>query len=503
MPRYFSDELAETMSARMSSAPDGVVRGPGGVRDLEARWRAVRGRVARAIVANPDILSYFRFVLWVRVLRQMDVLQAALDATILATEGLFHEQTTTAPDMSSVRKAAEDALLVLRSDGSARGAGVARLLQETETVLRKEVSRTAVGARIQPKREEALRQFPLAAAELSEAWTGLVRLLVAVRERHTGTPDLMQARALEVPIENLRATAAAGVVQSRETEYAAQLLAGYSAVHAAARPLEFGVRLRHGTGQVPTVLFKDVVAVPVPRLDSLGRVEGFYLEEGRAGRRNRVSPALLGIIRNDFVFLNGTLQSAVTAVDDEGFSITPREATVRTLLVSSAVWAQTHVRFPDAVDRFFIDTRGTPNARRIDFEETFSGLPALLREPPDTTGAALALLDTLATFYRMCFSEFTPAVESALLRMRGGRPIGGIVPATPLRQVLPQVSASIASVDPIKPGRAILSMLRAEGFDRAAEMLLWGKTDEVMTMDSSGASYAGHVTAIASGHGRS
>ena len=50
--------------------------------DPGRRFSAVRGRTARAIVANPDILSYFRFVLWVRVLRQMDVLQAALDATI-------------------------------------------------------------------------------------------------------------------------------------------------------------------------------------------------------------------------------------------------------------------------------------------------------------------------------------------------------------------------------------------------------------------------------------
>lgn len=479
----------------MSSDAEGVVWGAGAVRDRGRRWDAVRGRLARAIAAAPDIVSYFRFLLASRSAIQLRQLQGELDALILATEGVFLEHASTPPDTSGLSAQVTASLEALRRGALPSGAGVDRLLGATAAVVKKEADRTRAGTRLQPRGEEARRRYGLAAADAAKTWVALSETVAAIREKHIGTPELVQRYALEVPLENLRKTADMGVVLDRESEYAGQLLAGLSAVQMAARPFEFGVRFRYdAVRRAATPPLGPVLSRPLAvqlLLDAQGRATGARLS---------VRADLLDVKVRDLVLVNGDLKGTVSAVSGTEITFSGAVGPVRSLLVASPLWVQVFVTLPELLDQFLLDDpNATLSPRKVDIFATYADLPAVILRVPEAPGDLVRVGQVVGSLYQALYASMPAEVSQTILRVFPPGAVTVPTPPRPLEAVWQVALATLADTDPVKPGRAALAMLRAEGFDRAADRLILGKLDEVLQMSVEQANYSSHAAFIASG----
>ena len=494
MARHTPAEVA-ALAARMSSEPDSVVWGAGSVRDRGRRWDVVRGRLARAIVAAPDIVAYFRFLLASRAVIQFRRLQTEMDALILSLEGLFLEHVSAPPDTRALAVQAAAALDALRGGTPPDGAGIDRLLVAAAAVIKKGAERTRAGPRLQPRGDEARRRYRLAADAVSKTWMEFSATMAGLRERHVGTPALVQRYALEVPLENLRKTAALGVVLDRETEYVSQLLAGLAAVQMAARPFEFGIRFRYDTVQPSTA------SATGPILSRPLDVRPVFNESRQpVGVRLSMPADLLDVKEQDFVLVNGALRTSVDSVSGDTIMFSDTLEQIRSLMVVSPLWAQVFVTLPELVDQFFLDNPTKAlNPRRIDLFSSFEEVPALIRRVPEVPGDLAATGFVVGSLYRLLYASMPAEVDRAARQLFPQDGVSPIEPYRSLEQVWQLALITFADTSPVRPGRAVLSMLRAEGFDRAAERLILGKLDEVLQMTAEQANYASHTAFIAAG----
>ena len=500
----FSDAERLAASARMTSEPMKTVRGKGAAQNVEERWRVVRGRVARAIVSDPDVVGYFRSFSATQVTTRLTAFQKTFDTFAARLAALaLPEPTGTPASSEDLSLAASAALDKLR--GGFDQDSIDRVLKEAGSLLRKEVPRTSVRGTVVPRGEEARKLYIETAKQLADEWEQLLDLISTVRTTNFGTPSIVQSVALEAPLANLQKTADLGVPADQEGAYASQLLAGFSAVSSLSRPLRFGMKAHYiKTGDVHFP--EDVRITPVRDVSDPDRIVGLRFSISLGGGPFVPMDAALLRLRSeqDVVEINrGNDGQTISSINGDtvllgGNDIRAKE--VQEIRVMSGSWALLDFYSSQLIDSFPIGDPGLVTNPRTGGLSDFSDLRRVVSAVPESRAEVGDIMAYAAQLQILLFGDGSLSQETLAIIMLAG--VNNLVSERRLaRSTFPIASRLMTflgvlyySIQSIHTGRSILSMLRSEGFDRAVDLLKSGDLDEVMQMPAAHASYAGKTS---------
>lgn len=455
----FSNDERKLAVATMSSLPDQFSKNEKGKPKTEDLWSTFRGRVARAIAADPDVIFYWAFLGSNRARKQALDLAQFLREMIAATEGIA--LSAPIPDLTPVVTAHHALHIKITKQGDL-DAG----LQQLNTAVGKSVQTllpaVAQGKRRMAKGEEASSDYQTAEAALLADWDRFLSLLLRCTLSPIVSQASVRAEAVKVPSENLKRLVDSGYQPAQGSAYALQLLAGHAAVQAMGRPFDPHLRLR---------LEKDSIYPEGAKL----------LATGTAGVitsfTTSPSPMELGIKPGDLV----TWFTGSATVDTVGESATLRDSTVPLgaprgrLEVHSGVGSAykemrkpllvLHTRLPTATELREGLAKRTHTADRMEY---LAGVLGLLTEIEGSTESALSRQGI----------DIEPELET----------VAGILLAY----------SPTFREETRDAGKSALTAAKSGGFDRAADLLIELHLDHFLQLGPPDATYAGRMgTALA------
>jgi hypothetical protein len=251
----------------VSSSPKTVTSGPGGVRDQVANWEKKKGQIARALLADPDIVLYTAFLASNRACAQAQVVTASIARLLplIEGQGIISKQPDPRSTAALERTYARAAGRPYVDNGELQ-----TLKKELDSYLEEEIlPAIKVRTRHQPRAAEARAKYAAEKATLLEEWALLLRYLTQCRSTPKFPASRARTLAATLPLQNLGKTLDAGFSDEMATEYAVQLAAAAAAVQAMGREVDYRFRLviqpgyRFPEGLDATALMSDGVVTQI------------------------------------------------------------------------------------------------------------------------------------------------------------------------------------------------------------------------------------------------
>lgn len=238
-----SPTARKSAASTMSSAQDTMEKGKSGQRNVDAVWLTERGRFARAIVADPDIVFYLAWLCSNRLRKMVKDAETLLEQMILGAEGQKFAQSDVPASASARFTASVGKLSQTVSGGSTDADLLARVTVEANTYVKTSLlPNIRTGTRLQVKGAEATSQYFTAKKELLKMWPTLLRLLSRCSGTSVASTGSVIAAALSAPTENLAALASSEWQADRASSHTLHLLAGVSSLTAMSTSLSLTSR---------------------------------------------------------------------------------------------------------------------------------------------------------------------------------------------------------------------------------------------------------------------
>ena len=450
MAKIAASDLRDA-AKRVSSTPPSGSRGVSGFRDPEVPWRELQGKMARALVATPDLVFYFSYLCTNQASAKLTSALDALNTLILLVEGVWKEQK----EVSSPTAASKYVSLSTAS-GYLDVAKVSAIEAKVDKYISEElVPSIKSGSRAQKKGPEARSAYAKAKKELWRKWTAAHKLVSTCARGHKFTADLLLQAAAKTPVLNLAQTLALPPPEDNLTAYTLQLAAAMSAMKAMAREVRLEYRVRIGEDET----FPEGVALSETYQDGVL----YQLSFGK-------HPKELGIRSGDLVSW-GTGTAIVQLVGDETITLKDSDIAERS--------TGTFKIEPAARPAW----KATAEALKEGRTPTIEGLKRQVARREGRAAAEIRDLIVYLAGVHAHLDALSSDVEALLER------VGGEVtaPDTTILATLTGYSPFFSSKT-TKVGDAILRELEKEGFDYAKDLLLQGDIDAFFTITALGAS---------------
>ena len=462
MATRIKESVLLAAAARTSSAPIGASRGPGGHRSVDGEWEKLRGKLARALVADPDLVMYFAYLVSNRACTLAQKAASQLCSMAVSVEGWKYPQTIAAPPTQL-----QKTLTTVTSRNVVSAADAARLSSEVTSYVTTELlPKITKGGRLQSRGVEAYIDYRATRDELINTWKRLRQALADAAGTRFCTEVPLRNVALGVPLVALNATA--GLLdQGKLTDFTVQLAAAGAAVAAMGRRVSLKVRLRTEPEEFPG---GDATATAV-------------IEGGVVTRiRTTPAPALLGIKPGDAVVSADGKTATVSAVGDT--EITLSASTIPSIEGGVSVLSAAYQQWEAFSSSLNIPYGEMPAEAQLlsEVRRKESASPARIRSLMEFLCRTAAILDTVSV-----------DATSALARVAGDLyvyPEKSV--ALLLREFAPTFDAKTRTT-----GDRLLSELESGGFDYAVELLYRGEVDLVMLLYAPSVSRAGRVDTAA------
>ena len=197
--------------------------------------------MARALVADPDLVTYFVYLVSNRACALAQSCAGTLSELVVLVEGWKYAQGDVAEPARLQRL-----LSTLDGRSTVSDEDIARVSQETTAYIKKELApQISRKGRIQVRGAEATAAFSAKRAELIRDWKALTKALTATMATRRFTAATVRNVAVQTPLAALKTTA--GLLDpTRLTDFTVQLAAATAAVAAMGRKVDLRTRLRTG-----------------------------------------------------------------------------------------------------------------------------------------------------------------------------------------------------------------------------------------------------------------
>lgn len=444
------------LADRVSTTPRSFRRDRSGARSVDQLWETTRTRVVSALVAEPDLVWFFTFLVSNQLCTQAErVLQILCEMVVLLEGSGLPSSTPPAP--ARVSEAVQAA--VGKEEGEIVASDIRRITQQVNAYVRKElIPRTTRSRRLQRRGDDARAQYAAEKERLDQEWTTLYKLIAATTSRLRWTPETL------LPVVASRALASVEKTvplhEEQVTDFMLQLAAASSALEAAGREVDPRARCVSAPEPFPAELELEAAATTLTTVPA---------------------PELLGIRAGDLVQVRGTAAATITAVGDSSCTLSAAlpDGPIKVLPAAFVAWEAMIA----AVE-----------AAEVQLPVATSGLTALsLREQ----SAAAYLRDTAAELLRLASLLGEPTAEAL---QSYARLSGSVEPPLYTGTTISAAARAYAPVFPARvrtTGRIILDELDANGFDYVAEVLYRRDIDELATMGLMGTSKFARVASTA------
>jgi len=443
------------LAAVVSSDPQTLDYGAGGVSDPSGAWESFQRATAKTLLADPDVLLYLAYLCSNKTAAAARKILPTLEALINAVEGLKYAQKAVSSP-SKVRSRLSTAL----AGETATASQVSTLTAEAEKYIAEELAPAiSSGSRLQVQGDEARAQYEAQKTTLLDAWSRLTSLVERCSEARRFTSrtaqELTQASALAVLEASLDQP-----LEGSTTEYTLRLAAATAIVQASQREVDWRYRLRIDTS---TVFPSGITA----------ELSGTTLNLNQ-------DALLLGFKSGDLVSWGG--ETSVKALS--GTALTLKGAVDGTgVLQVRAIAVPAWNTLSDGLKAV-----GLPTAAqlRIAIQSREGGSAGHIRDLVVYLAELYSLLDTV-----------TAGIQGTVSRLGGS--------STAATSTLIAVLDAYAPFFPsktIKAGDALLDRAESGGFDYAVRMLLRGDIDGVFAADAQDASLRGRVDKAVTNIGR-
>jgi hypothetical protein len=444
-------------AARVSSATVGASRGPGGYRSVDGEWEKLRGKLARALVSDPDLVTYFAYLASNRACALAQKAAAQLCSMAVSVEGWKYAQVEAKPPTQL-----QKTLATVTTRDTFSAADASRLSTEVNTYIAAElIPKITKGGRLQTRGTEAYSDYRKTRDELIVTWKKLRQALAASSGTRFFTEAPLRNVALSVPLAALDATASL-LDQAKLTDFTVQLAAAGAAVAAMGRRVGLKTRLCTGPTEFPGEVTVNAT-----------------IESGTVAEITMVpAPALLGIKPGDSVVSTDGKTATVSAVGDAG--ITLSASTITSISEGVSVFSAAYLQwetFALALDAPYAEM---PSEAQLLSEVRRKESPsaARIRGLMEFLCRAAAILDSVSS-----------DASAALTRVGGEQyAYPGVPVATLLREFSPTFDAKTKQA-----GNRLLSELESGGFDYAVELLYRGEVDLLMLLNASDVSRSGRL----------
>lgn len=442
-------------AARVSSDAVGSSRTSAGARSRDAEWAAIRDRTARAIVADPDMVTYFAYLVSNRACALAQEAAALLSDMVVAVEGQKYAQAEIEEPVRLQR-----VMATTSTRTSFSGDDVARIVAEADAYVSTVAPQIARKNRVQARGSEAASTYASKRAGLVTVWRRLRSALDAVMAQRQLAETALRDAALQTPVRALDTTT--GLRDpARLTDFVVQLAAAAAAVAAMGRPVDLRVRLRTG-------------ADPFPE----GATAAATIADGLVTEVTpSTSPLELGVRSGDTVASGAGTATVLTVTST---TLTLASSTIESLDAGVLVTSTAYDAWEALVEDLQAVTAALPGAADL--------LPALQsREGPEA--ARMRALMEYAAGLAAVLDEATADALSALERVGGAAPAPSGEPAAALLRAFAPLFASRTQ----KAGDRVLSDLEAAGFDYAVELLYRGDIGTFLSAPASQMSRTGRL----------
>jgi len=444
---------------RVSSAKVGSSRGAGGSRSTDAEWEAMRGKLARALVADPDLVTYFAYLVSNRACLLAQQVAKVLSSMVVSVEGWKFEQDTPAtPDRLNRVLTAVSGRSTLSSED------VSRLTTEIKAYIEAELlPKVTKGSRLQVKGTTAVTTYSSARATLLPLWRKMFDALDATTDRRDFVLADVRNVALRVPVDALEATAALSD-PTQLVEFTVQLAAAGAAVEAMGREVDLQTRL-----QTYAPVFPPETSARTTDTLTDGYVTTIAIS---------VSPVALGIRSGDTVVAASGGSADVRTVSDT--EITLGSSTITSTATGVAVKSTAYLQWKALCEEL------TPTYSALPLTETFL---KQIQQREDRSAARIRALMEFLCKNAVVLDAASSDATAALDRVGGELYVpSGASAATLLRNFAPFFSARTK-----RAGDRLLQELEGGGFDHAVELLYRGRITELMTAQASQMSRSGRL----------
>ena len=497
-----SAALKSAAVARMAKGQDPLVRSPSSFIDTTTRWKNLQGLIARVIAANPDIVFYFKGV------AASSALSSLLQVQAYATEALFLLSGTLQPQ----RPLNTMTLAALAKSGRAVEQAVTRGLDPSQspwfssaawsTVMADLGSSLDAGGKTGPRGVEAETKLIKAIQNLQSAWDDYVKRYQVSIMMGIGSEEIVRSLAVQSSLAKTLTTLEMEPSAERQTEYVNQLMAGISAMKSMSQEFSFTSRflIEDGTHKFP----EGFRATPIV---SNNMITGFSFTEVSTGLP--VSPRLLNIDLGDVVSINtaflGIGGNSVGSISSSGITINPvPQQDVVSLRIESLAGTALATLVRELSNAYPLAPSNSPTLKRVDYVDEFSQVIAEIQQLAQTRESTSILAYQL---FRLVSSidEPSPEVTAAYSRLSQ-------IPApnypvkisllfflfSPAFILFSEESAQRRNA--FKNGRAILRLLKSEGWIRAYDLLARsGSIVSLLTIDAEAATYEGTIASLQNG----
>jgi hypothetical protein len=444
-------------AARVSSATVGTSRGPGGVRPHDEEWTKLRGKMARALVADPDLVMYFAYLVSNRACALAQKAAAQLSSMAVSVEGWKYELLVP-KSPTKLQKAVS--LVVSRNSYST--ADVTRLSAEVDSYVSSElIPKITKSGRLQVRGAEAYTEYRKKRDELIGTWKKLQQALSDVSSTRYFTEAPLRNVALSVPLSALNATASL-LDPTNLTAYTVQLVAAGAAVASMGRRVDLKTRVRTGVDEFPG-------GVAATGVSSAGVVVEVLMTP---------SPLLLCIRVGDSVISADQQTATVQAVSETGFTLA--NSTITTITAGLSVVSTAYVQWEALADAMIPPYVAMP---------TSTAMLAEVRRQESASAARIRGLMEFLCRNAVILDVASADALSALTRVEGDL---YVYPETPVAALLRGFAPAFTEKTK-QAGNRLLSELESGGFDYAVELLYRGEVDLLMQLDAASVSRAGRM----------
>lgn len=229
----FSSDATTAAAARMSSSQDTLSKGKRGQVDQDAIWLTERGRLARAIVADPDIVFYYVWLCTNRLRVLVMQVEDLLEEMIIGAEGKKFEQPVASTDSSALSRVVQTSTSVVSEGGAPDSALISQITSTANSYIKRSLlPNISSNGRLQVKGAEAESKYSTAKASVLKLWPDVLQLKQQCSRSSLVTPTLLKSEALQVPLANLQTAAETTWDSKSASAYTLQVIAGIAAVQA-------------------------------------------------------------------------------------------------------------------------------------------------------------------------------------------------------------------------------------------------------------------------------
>jgi len=447
---------------RVSTPATAFSRSAGGTSSTDADWEVQQGKVARALVADPDLVAYFAYLVSNRACALAQKVAAELSEIAVAVEGWKYAQVSVEQPTRLQR-----VLSTMDTRSTISSEDVARLAAETDAYIKKQLApQISKSGRAQVKGDEASSAYTTKRATLKTDWRLLRRALAATTASRHFTLAKVRNVALAVPLASLKTTTDLLDTASL-TDFTVQLAAASAACSALGRDVDLRTRVRIGDDDFPggvtaSATVEDGVVTAVTFSKSaleLGVKSGDTVTCGAGTATvSTVADTVVTFADSTISALDGVLEVASTAYLGWETLVAGLGAVDSSLPAQDAVVAALQAR------------EGDRSAARIRALMEYVVKLAVILDAPSA--------DATAALSRVGGDLYETTSTSVADQLRAFAPLFG----SKTKQA----------------GDKLLRDLEARGFDYAVELLYAGQVDELLDAQASQASRVGRVTQIAS-----